>query len=197
MAYNYEELNKYTVGSHYLQNNANNKKKTSTKNKNTGKVTPVITTSNKGYQDASFDDLYNKYLNALGGGGGGASAGSKIDLTPYINSLKEGANASKKTISDSYAAERNYLATQLANFQKDTEKARKIQTDAYNSARADLEEQAYMNTRAAQQSAAARGLGGSGLQQLAQLSSQIESSKQTSDLSQANTESQNLSLIHI
>lgn len=165
-------------------------KKTKT-NPNTGKVTPVIKANTKNYQGASFDDLYNKYLNALGGGTGGASAGGKIDLTPYITSLKEGADANKKTLSDTYSSQRNQLSTKLRQQQENTETARKQLMDAFNSSRADLEEQAYMNNRAAQQSAAARGLGGSGLQQLAQLSSQIESSKQTSDLSKSNTEGQN------
>ena len=142
----------------------------------------------------------NALSGLLGGGGrggsgssssGGGGVANRIDMTPYINSLKEGAAANKKTISDKYAQERNRLSTQLKQYQENTATARRQAMDAYNSARADLEEQSYMNMRAAQQSAASRGLGGSGLQQLAQLSSQIESSNQTSDLSEQNTETQN------
>lgn len=139
--------------------------------------------------------LANELANKLGGGSssssGGGGVANRIDMTPYINSLKEGAAANKKTISDSYAADRNLLAQQLKQYQENTATARRQAMDAYNSARADLEEQSYMNMRAAQQSAASRGLGGSGLQQLAQLSSQIESSNQTSNLSEQNTETQN------
>lgn len=138
----------------------------------------------------------NALSGLLGGGrssssSGGGGVANKIDITPMINSLKEGAAANKKTISDKYAQERNRLSTQLKQYQENTATARRQAMDAYNSARADLEEQSYMNMRAAQQSAASRGLGGSGLQQLAQLSSQIESSNQTSDLSEQNTETQN------
>ena len=139
--------------------------------------------------------LANELANKLGGGSssssGGGGVANRIDMTPYINSLKEGAAANKKTISDTYAAQRNQLAQQLKQYQENTATARRQAMEAYNSARADLEEDAYMNMRAAQQSAASRGLGGSGLQQLAQLSSQIESSNQTSNLSEQNTDTQN------
>lgn len=165
--------------------------------KNEDKTQPTRSLSNN--VDAS--DAVRKGASALagllGGGGGSSSSGggggvaNRIDMTPYINSLKEGAAANKKTISDTYASQRNQLATQLKQYQENTATARRQAMDAYNSARADLEEQAYMNMRAAQQSAASRGLGGSGLQQLAQLSSQIESSNQTSNLSEQNTDTQN------
>ena len=139
--------------------------------------------------------LVNELANKLGGGSssssGGGGVANRIDMTPYINSLKEGAAANKKTISDTYAAQRNQLAQQLKQYQENTATARRQAMEAFNSARADLEEDAYMNMRAAQQSAASRGLGGSGLQQLAQLSSQIESSNQTSNLSEQNTDTQN------
>lgn len=165
-----------------------------TKN-NKNKTQPKKSLSNN--VDAS--DAVRKGASALAGllgGGGSSSSGgggvaNKIDITPMINSLKEGAAANKKTISDKYTQERNRLSTQLKQYQENTATARRQAMDAYNSARADLEEQSYMNMRAAQQSAASRGLGGSGLQQLAQLSSQIESSNQTSDLSEQNTETQN------
>ena len=167
------------------------------KSEKTTKAPATYTPSKKETAGTSKSDLsnyFNNYVNGLisgSGGGGGVSAGSRIDLTPYINSLKEGAAANKKTISDTYSAQRNQLAQALKQYQENTATARRQAMDAFNSARADLEEAAYMNMRAAQQSAASRGLGGSGLQQLAQLSSQIESSKQTSDLSESNTETQN------
>ena len=186
-AFNQTPFGGVYTGQHFGKNA--NKSSSSSKSKNKGKSTPVVIQQNKPYQD-NFDDLYNKYLGYVGGGGG-ASAGSKIDLTPYINALHEGAAANKKTISDTYSAQRNQLAQALKQYQENTATARQQAMDAYNSARADLEEQSYMNMRAAQQSAASRGLGGSGLQQLAQLSSQIESSNQTSDLSESNTETQN------
>lgn len=165
-------------------------KKKTIKNDNATKIAiPVVKPNTEG----NLANLIKSYGGSSGGsgGGGGGGAANRIDMTPFINSLREGAAANKKTISDRYAAERNRLSTQLRQYQENTATARRQAMDAYNSARADLEEQSYMNMRAAQQSAASRGLGGSGLQQLAQLSSQIESGKQTSDLSEQNTETQN------
>lgn len=158
----------------------------------TKKTYEVPTKKESGTSKSDLSSFFNNYVSGLtSGGGGGVSAGSKIDLTPYINSLKEGAAANKKTISDSYASQRNQLTQYLKDYQENTATARKQAMEAFNSSRADLEENAYMNARAAQQSAASRGIGGSGLQQLAQLSSQIESSKQTSDLAKENTDTQN------
>lgn len=161
------------------------------------KTTPKKSLSDTKTLGAASQAATGALAGLLGGGSGSSSSSggggvaNRIDMTPYINSLKEGAAANKKTISDTYAAQRNQLAQQLKQYQENTATARRQAMEAYNSARADLEEDAYMNMRAAQQSAASRGLGGSGLQQLAQLSSQIESSNQTSNLSEQNTDTQN------
>lgn len=161
------------------------------------KTTPKKSLSNTKTLGAASQAATGALAGLLGGGSGSSSSSggggvaNRIDMTPYINSLREGAAANKKTISDTYAAQRNQLAQQLKQYQENTATARRQAMEAYNSARADLEEDAYMNMRAAQQSAASRGLGGSGLQQLAQLSSQIESSNQTSNLSEQNTDTQN------
>ena len=161
------------------------------------KTTPKKSLSNTKTLGAASQAATGALAGLLGGGSGSSSSSggggvaNRIDVTPMINSLREGAAANKKTISDRYAAERNRLSQQLKQYQENTATARRQAMEAYNSARADLEEEAYMNMRAAQQSAASRGLGGSGLQQLAQLSSQIESSNQTSALSEQNTDTQN------
>lgn len=161
------------------------------------KTTPKKSFSNTETLGAASQAATGALAGLLGGGGGSSSSSggggvaNRIDMTPMINSLREGAAANKKTISDRYAAERNRLSQQLKQYQENTATARRQAMEAFNSARADLEEDAYMNMRAAQQSAASRGLGGSGLQQLAQLSSQIESSNQTSNLSEQNTDTQN------
>mgnify|MGYP006959323132 CR=1 FL=1 len=138
-------------------------------------------------------------LNALGqslvdaygsSSGGGVSAGSGIDLTNILNTYRDSANAQKASISGTYNNQRQQLLDSLKRFQTDTADARKRQQRAFNSSRADLEEQAYMNSRNAMQSASARGLGGSGLQQLSQLQSQLSSNKETSNLANENQQYQ-------
>lgn len=166
------------------------------KGRDEGKTTPVTMSTKKTLSKKTnlSGGSYGGSGGYGGGGGysgGGSVGGQKIDLTPYIKAIKEGVEANKKTLRDSYASQRNQLSQALKAYQENTATARKQQTDAFNSSRADLEEQAFMNNRAARQSAAARGIGGSGLQQLSQLSSQIQSSKQTSDLAKENTNTQN------
>lgn len=149
---------------------------------------------NKSYMSvtpAQANELRNTvneaYNNASTGGGVSAS---QIDLTDMLNTLRQSAEAQKETIKGSYGNQRQALLDSLKRYQEDIATARKQQTNAFNSNRADLEAQAYMANRAALQNAASRGLGGSGLQQLAQLQSQIEAGSATSKLANANQEAQ-------
>ena len=136
-----------------------------------------------------------------------------LDLSDILASYTQSAEAQKKSISDAAAARRQLLTDTLASniktletsesqqrenllnslkrFQEDTAKARGQQQSSFNASRADLEAQAFMANRAALQSAASRGLGGSGLQQLAQLQNMINQSGEISKLSSSNTEALN------
>lgn len=148
-----------------------------------------------------------------GGGGGGASAptgGFGIDLSDILNSYNASAEAQKQSILNTTAAQqkiyedalksaieelkasnqtqRETLTKSLQRFQEDTAKQRAQQQSNFNANRADLEAQAYLANRQALQSAAARGLGGSGLQQLSQLQNLINQSSATNELASGNTE---------
>lgn len=139
----------------------------------------------------SLEDL----LSGLSGGGGGgyySGGGTRaIDLQPMKDAYNKAAASQRADVETSIANSKSALLDSLKRFQEDTDKARKQQTSSYNSARADLEESNFMNNRSAIQSAAARGLGGSGLQQLAQLQNQISAGKETSNLANANISAQN------
>lgn len=150
-------------------------------------------------------------------GGGGTSVPKsepiKIDLSDILAAYTASAEAQKKAISDSTAAQkklledtlasqlktletseaaqRDALETSLKRFREDTAKARGQQQASFNANRADLEAQAFMANRAAMQSAASRGLGGSGLQQLAQLQNMINQSGEINELATGNTEALN------
>lgn len=137
----------------------------------------------------------------------------KIDLSDILAAYSQSADVQKQAISESTAARKQALAdalasniktletsestqrenllTSLKRFQEDTANARKQQQSNFNASRADLEAQAFMANRAATQSAAARGLGGSGLQQLAQLQNMINQSGEVNQLAAANTETLN------
>lgn len=151
------------------------------------------------------------------GGSGGVSVPNTqpigIDLSDILAAYTASAEAQKKAVSDSVAAQkkmlednlaaqlktletseasqRDALLTSLKRFQEDTAKARSQQQASFNANRADLEAQAFMANRAAMQSAASRGLGGSGLQQLAQLQNLINQSGEVNELATGNTEALN------
>ena len=170
------------VSGGYSKSKTSNKSSSGT---NTGKYSiyrPEATSNN------DSNDLEQAYLNSLAGGSvGGGYAGQPIDLSDILNSYTQSADAQKKTINDSAASQRQTLLTSLQRFQEETAKARKQQQTSYNSSRADLEGQAFMANRQAALNAAARGLGGSGLQQLAQIQNLINQSAATNELAQDNT----------
>lgn len=132
--------------------------------------------------DISTD--YSSYY----GGGGGISGPQRIDLTDILASYEQGAAAQEKAVRDSGESQRQSLLNSLKRFQEETAEARNQQRRSYNASRADLEGQAFMANRQALQNAAARGLGGSGLQQLAQLQNLINQSAATDKLAQSNTD---------
>lgn len=120
---------------------------------------------------------------------GGATA-NRIDITPMINAFNQAAESSKASqLADRDIKRADLLAT-IERLREDTAESRRQQRLAYNATRADLEEQAYMANRSAMQSAAARGLGGSGLQQLAQLQNLIQTSQATNTAAQSNVSAQ-------
>lgn len=133
--------------------------------------------------ETTYDD-YGSY----GAGGGGVSGPQRIDLTDILASYEKGAAAQEKAVRDSGESQRQSLLNSLKRFQEETAEARNQQRRSYNASRADLEGQAFMANRQAAQNAAARGLGGSGLQQLAQLQNLINQSAATDKLAQSNTD---------
>lgn len=136
--------------------------------------------------NSNRDALEKAYLDSLRGAGGGYA--SEIDLANILNTYTQSANAQKQTISDSAASQRQGLLDSLKRFQSETDEARNRQRRAYNASRADLEGQAFMASRQAARSAAARGLGGSGLQQLAQLQALMNQGDAVNQLAQSNTD---------
>ena len=151
------------------------------------------------------------------GGGGGASApvadNYAIDLTDILNTYTASAEAQKQSIMGVTSAQQKFyedalkaaieelklseksqretLSKSLERFQQDTAESRKQQQANFTANRADLEAQAYLANRQALQSAASRGLGGSGLQQLAQLQNLINQSAATNELATENTQALN------
>ena len=145
-----------------------------------------------------YADLLNKYGLGPGGGsgssssssGGGYAAPNRIDIQPMIDAFTNAANARKNTLQTTANQQRSDLLNSIKRFQEQTARSQEIQRDAFNASRADLEEAAFQADRANRISAAARGIGGSGLQQLSQLQTLMQQNNAISDLAGENTDVQ-------
>lgn len=144
-----------------------------------------------------YADLLNKY--GLGPGssgssssssGGGYAAPNRIDIQPMIDAFTNAANAQKNTLQTTANQARSDLLNSIKRFQEDTTRNQELQRDAFNASRADLEEAAFQADRANRISANARGIGGSGLQQLSQLQTLMQQNNAISDLAGENTDVQ-------
>lgn len=184
---------------------------TNNTNKQNASYLPLNT--NNSVEQSTSNSSVSSSGSYSGGGGASVSTPAGIDLSDILAAYTKSAEAQKKSISDATAAQRKMLEdtlasrikslqtsestqrenllTSLKRFQEDTAQSRKQQQSSFNASRADLEAQAFMANRAAMQSAAARGLGGSGLQQLAQIQNMINQSGEINELAIANTDALN------
>lgn len=130
-------------------------------------------------------------VNSLG------SAAKPIDLSGIIADYNRNNQATidtlNKTLSDtvntlksSNEQSRNDLLTSLKRFQESNAESMRTQQQDFNASRASLEDESFMNQRNSLANAASRGLGGSGLQQLAQLQNRLAAGKNINTLAQKN-----------
>lgn len=137
---------------------------------------------------------YNYTDNVLGGaslggdyasGGGGGSYGgysSGPDISALLAAYDQQADASRKIAQSTYDTTRNDLLTSLKRFQDQNAKDVANQKQSYLTEQSSLDYAREQANRQNRISASSRGLGGSGLQQLAQLQTLMG---QSEDVSQA------------
>ena len=142
----------------------------------------------------AIENQLSGYKDALNAANAGTRA---IDLSGIIADYNRNNQATidnlNKTLADNITTlktrneqSRNDLLTSLKRFQEANAENMKIQQQDYNSARSTLEDEAFMAQRGTVANAASRGLGGSGLQQLAQLQNRLAAGKNVSALAQKN-----------
>jgi len=114
-------------------------------------------------------------------------------LADTISTLKSSNEQSRndlltslKRFQESTADSKNELLTSLNRFRESNAESMRTQQQDFNASRATLEDESFMNQRNSLANAASRGLGGSGLQQLAQLQNRLAASKSVSTLAQKN-----------
>ena len=155
-------------------------------NRKTTPTTPTIATP---LQDYDIDSTVNSYMSAygdLGSSGSGGYGGSNIDLSGILSAYDQAAASKKATAKQTYETQRSDLLTSLKRYQE--ENARNVENQKRNyllgqsaleSARAEADRQSRIG-------ASARGLAGSGLQQLAQLQNLISQGQDISNLATQN-----------
>lgn len=139
----------------------------------------TLTNFNTDFSSLLQKDLGSYQAPSVGGGGG-------VDLSGIINNYNTAAQNKINAVKQSTSSSRQDLLTALQRFQESNKANIEQQREDYTSGRASLEDSAFMSNRQAQASAASRGLGGSGLQQLAQLQNRIAAGKEVSSLSKKN-----------
>jgi hypothetical protein len=139
-------------------------------------------------QDYDLDKATNEFMSAFGdlGSGGGGYGGSNIDLSGILSAYDQAAAANKATAKQTYETTRGDLLTSLKRYQEENAKNVENQKRSYllgqsalESARAEADRQSRIGT-------SARGLAGSGLQQLAQLQNLISQGQDISNLATEN-----------
>lgn len=160
--------------------------KSSTSSTSTSSYTPSV--SEPTLQGYDLDKATSEFMSAFGdlGSGGGGYGGSNIDLSGILSAYDQAAAASKATAKQTYETTRSDLLTSLKRYQEENAKNVENQKRSYllgqsslESARAEADRQSRIGT-------SARGLAGSGLQQLAQLQNLISQGQDISNLATEN-----------
>ena len=141
----------------------------------------------------SVADILRANYPTLSGGGGGSYSSSAvvdpsgmIDISNMLKAYEDAAAANRAVVEQSYSERRNDLLTSLKRFQEQNAKDVASQQKTYLANQALVESAIAEADRNNRISAAARGLGGSGLQQLSQLQTLMSQGQTISDLATQN-----------
>ena len=155
-------------------------------------TTPVKKTSSKKNKSSKIDNTYDTsdYANYYGGGSGGYGgyATPSLDISGLLAAYQAQADADKATAKQTYDTTRNDLLTSLKRFQEQNAKDVQNQQRSFLSNQAALESALSQADRQNRISNSARGLSGSGLQQLAQLQNLMSQGQDISDLATDNSQ---------
>lgn len=145
--------------------------------------TPAVTNTE------SISDILRANYPTLSGGGGSSYSGNPagmVDISGMLKAFEQAADANKSVIQQSYDQRRNDLLTSLKRYQEQNAKDVAAQQKTYLANQALVESAIAEADRQNRISAAARGLGGSGLQQLSQLQTLMSQGQTISDMASEN-----------
>ena len=115
-----------------------------------------------------------------------SGGGGMIDISNMLKAFEQAAESNRNIATQSYETARNDLLTSLKRFQEQNARDVANQQRTYLSNQAAIENAIAQANRQNRISAAAKGLSGSGLQQLAQLQNLLSQGQTISDLANAN-----------
>lgn len=143
--------------------------------------------------DNTYDDVTSGSIPYDGGSGGyGGSGGGYVkptlDISGLLKAYQSQADADKSAAKQVYDTTRNDLLTSLKRFQEQNAKDVQNQQRSFLSNQASLESARAQADRQNRIASSARGLGGSGLQQLAQLQNLMAQGQDVSDLATDNNQ---------
>ena len=155
-----------------------------------GNAVPTAKASASTKTKSSIDNTYDTsdYVNSMIGSGatGGTGGYYTLDIGGMLNAYEQQAAADRNVAKQTYDTARNDLLTSLKRFQEQNALDRQNQQRSYLSNQASLESAVQQADRQNRISAAARGIGGSGLQQLAQLQTLLSQGQNVSDMATQN-----------
>jgi len=134
-------------------------------------------------RDANDTDMFNAEGGATGGSGGGSTVTTDKPFTPLFSA--EQMLKTRTSLANDLKAYQDLVATNASDEQKRAlaDKIRKTER-SYQQALQQISEQDFMQQRALMQGAQARGLGGSGLEQLGRTQARMQTGQQLNQLSQ-------------
>lgn len=147
---------------------------------NSVKSSNIVNTNDESLSDV-FRSNYPTYSYAGGSGGGGMS-----NISNILKAYEQGAESNRAVAKQTYESKRSDLLTSLKRFQEQNAKDVERTQRAYLSDQASLESAIAQADRQNRINASARGLGGSGLQQLSQLQNLLSQGQTISDMATEN-----------
>ena len=182
--FNNAQINsKYPTASSTINNTPATIKQSVTKTAPTASTTqtaqPVTSTE-------SVADILRANYPTLASGGYGSGGAGMIDISNLLKAYDDAAAANKAVVEQSYNTQRNDLLTSLKRFQEQNAKDVESQQKTFLANQALVESAIAEADRNNRINAAARGLGGSGLQQLSQLQTLMSQGQTISDLATEN-----------
>lgn len=163
-------------------------KKKKKKKKSKGNVKIDNTYDSSAYTDSSGGSSGGSGGSGGYGGSGGGYVKPTLDISGLLKAYQSQADADKSAAKQVYDTTRNDLLTSLKRFQEQNKKDVQNQQRSFLSNQASLESARAQADRQNRIASSARGLGGSGLQQLAQLQNLMAQGQDVSDLATDNSQ---------